>query len=135
MKTRSFPGLSQAKQKKQRHGGMKAVREVAASRLSGKYRAEKLLKNSDNRETMPNASEQKVRSELQELFSRRVALHKELLLQRVEGRFPDHEAFERWYQSGRIPGYGDKTPALMVEEGRVARLIEVLDAVEAGVYA
>jgi hypothetical protein len=73
--------------------------------------------------------------EMVQVEQTQIDLYKSKVLDRVRFRFSTPEAAETWFENGRVPGYGDKTPLQMVAAGHAARLIEAINAIEAGVHA
>lgn len=76
----------------------------------------------------------RVEAEIAEIEKTQVSLYRDMIIERVANRFSTREAAERWFAEGRIPGYGEKTPRQMVEQGKAARVIEAINAIEAGVH-
>lgn len=57
------------------------------------------------------------------------------ILNRVTPRFGSDLVAYAWYRSEPLPGYGGKTAMHLVAEGRAAEVMDLLDAVDAGVFA
>jgi hypothetical protein len=77
----------------------------------------------------------KVNKSLKRLGDIQLQLYKTLVMDRVADRFAEPEAAEEWFATGSLPGYGDRTPEQLVRDGHVDRVIEAVDAANAGVYA
>ena len=75
------------------------------------------------------------KSELRRVEDQQIELYKGMVIERVEHRFSTRAAAEKWFAEGHIPGYGDQTPQQLVAKGHVARVIEAINSIEAGVYA
>lgn len=66
---------------------------------------------------------------------KQIKLYKPIVLERVANRFKDLGEAEDWFDSGRISGYGDLSPADLVRQGHADWVVEAIDAINAGVFA
>ena len=66
---------------------------------------------------------------------KQIELYKPIVLERVANRFKDLGEAEDWFDSGRISGYGDLSPADLVRKGHADWVVEAIDAINAGVFA
>ncbi|MFN0113143.1 MAG: antitoxin Xre/MbcA/ParS toxin-binding domain-containing protein [Paracoccaceae bacterium] len=57
------------------------------------------------------------------------------ILNRVEGRFGSPLMAYAWLRSEPLPGYGGLTAMALLREGRADAVMELIDAVDAGVHA
>ena len=76
----------------------------------------------------------RVTENLKKLGDKQVELYKPLVMNRVADRFADPQGAEEWFATGRVPGFGNKTPEQLVRAGHADWVIEAVDAANAGVY-
>lgn len=57
------------------------------------------------------------------------------ILNKVEPRFGSALLAYAWYRSEPLPGFGGHTAMQLVREGRADEVLEMIDAVDAGVHA
>lgn len=57
------------------------------------------------------------------------------ILNKVEPRFGSALLAYAWYRSEPLPGFGGQTAMQLVREGRADEVLEMIDAVDAGVHA
>lgn len=57
------------------------------------------------------------------------------ILNKVEPRFGSPLMAYAWYRSEPLPGFGGRTAMQMVHEGQATEVLELIDAVDAGVFA
>ena len=57
------------------------------------------------------------------------------IVNKVEPRFGSALIAYAWYRSEPLPGFGGQTAMQLVRAGRADRVLDFIDAVDAGVYA
>jgi len=57
------------------------------------------------------------------------------VLNKVERRFGSELMAYAWYRSEPLPGFDGRTAMQLVQEGKAQRVLEYIDAVDAGVFA
>jgi hypothetical protein len=57
------------------------------------------------------------------------------ILELVEPRFGSAEVAREWYDQAPLPGFGDKTAAQLVHDGRGEDVVNFIKAVDAGIHA
>lgn len=57
------------------------------------------------------------------------------MLSRIEARFENRQAAERWYRGRPLSGFSGLTAEQMVEQGRAIEVVEYVEAVDAGVFS
>jgi uncharacterized protein (DUF2384 family) len=57
------------------------------------------------------------------------------ILNRVTPRFGSDLVAYAWYRSEPLPGFGGKTAMHLVAEGRADEVVDMIDAVDAGIFA
>jgi hypothetical protein len=72
---------------------------------------------------------------IKEADSKQLELYAELVVDRVEDRFATRAEALQWFRNAPLPGWGDATAEQLVAIGKVAQVIETIDAINAGVYA
>lgn len=56
-------------------------------------------------------------------------------LKRVEPRFASEAAARAWFETEPLPGYSGQTAHQLVAAGRASDVLELLSAIDAGVYS
>lgn len=72
---------------------------------------------------------------LSAVAEKQIELYKPIVIERVASRFKVPEEAEHWFNSGRISGYGELSPADLVRRGHVDSVVRAIDAINAGVFA
>jgi hypothetical protein len=57
------------------------------------------------------------------------------IINKVEPRFGSALMAFAWYRSEPLPGFSGRTAMQLVKEGKASEVLELIDAVDAGVYA
>lgn len=57
------------------------------------------------------------------------------VLNKVEPRFGSKLMAYAWYRSEPLPGFDNRTAMQIVQEGKAQRVLEYIDAVDAGIFA
>ena len=57
------------------------------------------------------------------------------ILNKVEPRFGSELMAYAWYRSEPLPGFDGRTAMQLVQEGKAQKVLEYIDAVDAGVFA
>jgi hypothetical protein len=57
------------------------------------------------------------------------------IINKVEPRFGSAMMAFAWYRSEPLPGFSGRTAMQLVKEGKASEVLELIDAVDAGVYA
>ena len=57
------------------------------------------------------------------------------ILNKVEPRFGSALLAYAWYRSEPLPGFGGQTAMQLVRDGKADEVLEMIDAVDAGVHA
>ena len=62
-------------------------------------------------------------------------LTEEEFLKRVESRFGSQAAVRAWFERQTLPGFNGQTAQQLVAAGRAADVLDLISAVDAGVYS
>lgn len=68
-------------------------------------------------------------------FMKKRALSEQEFLKRVEPRFASAAAARAWFETEPLPGFSGQTAQQLVAAGRASDVVELLSAVDAGVYS
>lgn len=63
------------------------------------------------------------------------ALSAEEFLERIRARFASEEAARAWFETEPLPGFSGDTAQQLIAAGRASDVLELISAVDAGVYA